>query len=199
MNHAMAVGTQHRKVRGNVIVHGNALFERADRPEVMRFNKTLANRTIAFRDIKKFAFPSAGTFNCRTVKDTGARSMRAWGAAIDVNTKFADYWLWGPKGQLPESLAFRHRANLRKAWLHLGWQMGTLRHNALRVPGRNCFDDSSGPRPKLAPPPAGASTMGRTTLSCSPPPTRRSNNFNGPAQLYSHGRKRLYIDTEAKR
>jgi D-alanyl-D-alanine carboxypeptidase len=49
-------------------------------------------------DIKKFAFPSAGTFNCRTVKDTGARSMHAWGAAIDVNTKFADYWLWGPKG-----------------------------------------------------------------------------------------------------
>jgi hypothetical protein len=124
MNHAMAVGTQHRKVRGNVIVHGNALFERADRPEVMRFNKTLANRTIAFRDIKKFAFPSAGTFNCRTVKDTGARSMRAWGAAIDVNTKFADYWLWGPKGQLPESLAFRHRANLRKAWLHWGGKWG---------------------------------------------------------------------------
>jgi len=45
-------------------------------------------------EINKYAFPSAGTFNCRTVKDTGNRSAHAWGAAIDINTKFADYWLW---------------------------------------------------------------------------------------------------------
>ncbi|HRK24637.1 MAG TPA: M15 family metallopeptidase [Beijerinckiaceae bacterium] len=45
-------------------------------------------------EIRKFAFPSAGTFNCRTVKDTGARSMHAWGAAIDLNTRYSDYWLW---------------------------------------------------------------------------------------------------------
>jgi hypothetical protein len=50
-------------------------------------------------ELKKFAFPSAGTFNCRTVKDTGVRSMHGWGAAIDLNTKFADYWLWNPKGK----------------------------------------------------------------------------------------------------
>jgi hypothetical protein len=46
-------------------------------------------------ELKKYAVPSAGTFNCRTVKDTGNRSAHAWGAAIDINTKFADYWLWG--------------------------------------------------------------------------------------------------------
>jgi hypothetical protein len=45
-------------------------------------------------ELRKYAFPSAGTFNCRTVKDTGNRSMHAWGAAIDLNTTFADYWLW---------------------------------------------------------------------------------------------------------
>jgi hypothetical protein len=28
-------------------------------------------------ELKKFVIPSAGTFNCRTVKDTGARSMHA--------------------------------------------------------------------------------------------------------------------------
>ena len=50
MDHAMAVGTQHRKIRGNVIVHGDALFERADGLEVMRLNKPLANRTIALRE-----------------------------------------------------------------------------------------------------------------------------------------------------
>jgi D-alanyl-D-alanine carboxypeptidase-like protein len=48
-------------------------------------------------ELRKFAFPSAGTFNCRTVKDTGVRSMHAWAAAIDLNTTFADYWLWSPK------------------------------------------------------------------------------------------------------
>jgi hypothetical protein len=48
-------------------------------------------------ELKKFAFPSAGAFNCRTVKDTGNRSMHAWGAAIDLNTKFADYWMWSSK------------------------------------------------------------------------------------------------------
>jgi hypothetical protein len=44
--------------------------------------------------LKRFAFPSAGTFNCRGVKDTGNKSMHAWGAAIDINTTFSDYWLW---------------------------------------------------------------------------------------------------------
>jgi D-alanyl-D-alanine carboxypeptidase len=49
-------------------------------------------------EIKKYVFPSAGTFNCRTVKDTGNPSMHAWGAAIDINVKFADYWLWSKSG-----------------------------------------------------------------------------------------------------
>ncbi len=49
-------------------------------------------------EIKRFAYPSAGAFNCRTVKDTGKRSMHAYGAAIDLNTKFADYWLWSKAG-----------------------------------------------------------------------------------------------------
>lgn len=49
-------------------------------------------------DLRRYAFPSAGTFNCRVVKDTGVRSAHAWGIAIDLNTKFSDYWLWGKKG-----------------------------------------------------------------------------------------------------
>ncbi|MGA3302993.1 MAG: M15 family metallopeptidase [Methylovirgula sp.] len=46
--------------------------------------------------LRKYAFPSAGTFNCRSVKDTGKRSMHAYGAAIDLNIAFSDYWLWRP-------------------------------------------------------------------------------------------------------
>ncbi len=49
-------------------------------------------------EIRRFAYPSAGAFNCRTVKDTGKRSMHAYGAAIDLNVKFADYWLWSKGG-----------------------------------------------------------------------------------------------------
>ncbi len=49
-------------------------------------------------ELRKYTFPSAGTYNCRVVKDTGNRSMHAWGAAIDLNTQFSDYWLWSRGG-----------------------------------------------------------------------------------------------------
>jgi D-alanyl-D-alanine carboxypeptidase len=47
---------------------------------------------------KRYAYPSAGTYNCRTVADTGEPSMHSWGAAIDINATYADYWLW-PRGK----------------------------------------------------------------------------------------------------
>ncbi|MGD9656820.1 MAG: M15 family metallopeptidase [Methylocystis sp.] len=50
------------------------------------------------QDIRRHAYPSAGAFNCRVVKDTGKRSMHAYGAAIDLNTAFSDYWLWRKGG-----------------------------------------------------------------------------------------------------
>jgi hypothetical protein len=44
--------------------------------------------------LKPYAYPPAGTYNCRAVADTGQPSMHAWGAAIDLNAARADYWLW---------------------------------------------------------------------------------------------------------
>jgi hypothetical protein len=44
--------------------------------------------------IRAAAFPIAGTYSCRSVKDTGRLSMHAYGAAIDLNLKVSDYWLW---------------------------------------------------------------------------------------------------------
>jgi D-alanyl-D-alanine carboxypeptidase len=44
--------------------------------------------------LKRFAYPPAGTYNCRPVADTGQPSMHSWGAAIDINTAHADYWQW---------------------------------------------------------------------------------------------------------
>jgi hypothetical protein len=50
--------------------------------------------------IKRFVYPPAGTYNCRTVADTGQPSMHAWGAAIDINAAHADYWLWRRSGMI---------------------------------------------------------------------------------------------------
>jgi hypothetical protein len=43
---------------------------------------------------KKYLYPIGGTYVCRHVADTGQTSMHGWGAAIDINTAFSDYWLW---------------------------------------------------------------------------------------------------------
>ncbi|MGG5819728.1 M15 family metallopeptidase [Falsiroseomonas sp. HW251] len=55
---------------------------------------------------KAFLVPSAGTFNCRDVADTGLPSMHASGAAIDIGTRGSDYWAWSrPRG----AMAHRNR------------------------------------------------------------------------------------------
>ena len=43
---------------------------------------------------KKYLYPLGGTYKCRAVEDTGQTSMHGWGAAIDINTSYSDYWLW---------------------------------------------------------------------------------------------------------
>ena len=45
----------------------------------------------------KFLKPTGGTYNCRSVAGSHVRSMHAYGAAIDINTKYADYWRWASK------------------------------------------------------------------------------------------------------
>ena len=48
--------------------------------------------------LARAALPTAGTYVCRPVKDIGRLSMHAYGAAIDLNLKFSNYWLWEAKG-----------------------------------------------------------------------------------------------------
>ncbi len=45
-------------------------------------------------DLVKYLNPSAGTYACRPIAGSRARSMHAYGAAIDLNTRFAHYWRW---------------------------------------------------------------------------------------------------------
>lgn len=42
----------------------------------------------------RYVYPPSGTYNCRTVADTGEPSMHSWGAAIDINAAYAEYWSW---------------------------------------------------------------------------------------------------------
>ncbi len=69
----------------------------------------------AIRDLAKlppamtrYLVPSAGTLNCRVIAGTDRMSMHAYGAAIDINTRFTDYWLWAkaPKAGL---IPYRNR------------------------------------------------------------------------------------------
>ncbi|AVO47035.1 M15 family metallopeptidase [Phreatobacter cathodiphilus] len=52
--------------------------------------------------LKAYLVPSAGTFNCRTVADTGLLSMHAHAAAIDLAVAHSDYWSWArARGDIP--------------------------------------------------------------------------------------------------
>jgi hypothetical protein len=74
--------------------------------------------------IKRYAYPTTGTYNCRTVADTGEPSMHSWGAAIDLNAVRAAYWLW-PRAVAAETLPAqiidifeRHGFIWGGKWLH---------------------------------------------------------------------------------
>lgn len=50
---------------------------------------------------RKFVKPTAGTYNCRTVAGSHVISMHAYGAAIDLNPKYSDYWRWSANPSHP--------------------------------------------------------------------------------------------------
>jgi hypothetical protein len=45
-------------------------------------------------NLSKYLMPLAGAYNCRKVAGSSLRSMHAYGAAVDINTKYANYWRW---------------------------------------------------------------------------------------------------------
>jgi len=48
-------------------------------------------------DVRKFLSPSAGTYVCRPVADTGQPSPHGYGIAIDISAKLGDYWHWSSR------------------------------------------------------------------------------------------------------
>lgn len=66
---------------------------------------------LAQPDLARYLSPPAGSFYWRNVARTGRLSVHSFGAAVDLNTTFADYWLWRrpPAGQ---PIAYRNRIPL---------------------------------------------------------------------------------------
>lgn len=58
----------------------------------------------------RFLTPTGGTYNCRAIAGSSARSMHAYGAAIDLNTKYAYYWRWSAGRNAP---AWKNRLPLQ--------------------------------------------------------------------------------------
>lgn len=59
-------------------------------------------------NLKKYVTSSAGIFNWRPIAGTDRLSTHSFAIAIDVNTKFSDYWRWAKnlkyKNQIPQEI-----------------------------------------------------------------------------------------------
>jgi hypothetical protein len=45
----------------------------------------------------KYLVPMSGIYNCRAIAGTERLSVHAFGAAVDINAHFGDYWLWAKR------------------------------------------------------------------------------------------------------
>ncbi|MBI5321696.1 M15 family metallopeptidase [Bradyrhizobium sp.] len=54
------------------------------------------------QDMIRYLIPTSGIYNCRPIAGTNRLSVHAFGAAIDINAGFGDYWQWTkrPEGAL---------------------------------------------------------------------------------------------------
>lgn len=48
---------------------------------------------------RRYLVPSAGTFNWRNIAGARTLSVHSFGAAIDLNTGYADYWRWAGRAK----------------------------------------------------------------------------------------------------
>jgi hypothetical protein len=95
--------------------------------------------------IKRAAYPIAGTYNCRTVADTGQPSAHGYGIAIDLNMVVSDYWYWRPhagaivyRNRMPEEIVMifeKHGFIWGGKWYHFDTMHFEYRPELLAVGG----------------------------------------------------------------
>ncbi len=109
--------------------------------------------------IKRAAYPVAGVYACRPVKDTGRPSMHGYAAAIDLNVTRSDYWLWqktsGPtvyRNRMPQTVVDifeRHGFIWGGKWYHFDTMHFEYRPELMGLSGQ--------PSPATQRPPSGPS------------------------------------------
>ena len=77
-------------------------------------------------ELRRYARPSAGAYLWRRVAGTPRRSLHSYGAAIDINTRFSDYWAWGNYREGQTGIVYRNRvpAALVNIFERRGWIWG---------------------------------------------------------------------------
>ncbi len=77
-------------------------------------------------ELWSYARPSAGAFFWRTIAGTSRLSMHAYGAAIDLNTRFSAYWQWSGYTEGQAGIRYRNRMLLEliKLFERHGWIWG---------------------------------------------------------------------------
>jgi hypothetical protein len=60
-------------------------------------------------DFIRYLTPTSGAYSCRRIAGSTARSMHAYGAAIDINTKFSNYWRWASHGGSEPNLKWQNQ------------------------------------------------------------------------------------------
>ena len=60
-----------------------------------------------------YLIPMSGIYNCRPIAGTNRLSVHAYGAAVDINARFGDYWQWAkrPMAQLRGATGFHGRSS----------------------------------------------------------------------------------------
>lgn len=77
-------------------------------------------------ELLQYVRPSAGTFLWRKVAGTSRQSVHSFGAAIDLNTRYSDYWLWRGFKEGQPGIGYRNRMPLAlvKIFEAHGWIWG---------------------------------------------------------------------------
>ncbi|MGY2892164.1 M15 family metallopeptidase [Deinococcus sp. UYEF24] len=78
--------------------------------------EAVARDLTARPDLKKYLTPSAGTFLWRVVAGSGRQSAHSWGIAIDLNTRYSDYWQWEGHKEFAQGIGYKNRMPQAVVW-----------------------------------------------------------------------------------
>ncbi|MEM7041077.1 MAG: M15 family metallopeptidase, partial [Bacteroidota bacterium] len=71
--------------------------------------KRVSKRLDSLPHLHKYLAPTGGSFNWRKIAGSELRSAHSYGIAMDINTKYGDYWRWAPEFKKGEPLKYRNR------------------------------------------------------------------------------------------